>query len=211
MSGLNPDVAASKFTEVLPESPGGRWTKTLSRGLDLAVPGIQVHAQARQLRALLADPPRPPSRKKPALCIFLVKLFLKETAGLRSQQPHQAAGHHEPCWGGGGWTAGPLVAIPGTPGAVTWMRPPHPEPWWRRSAPTQGLGLPALHAHVGQVLDWRWAGPALSPLWAGRCGGTGLRRETPWRTCGEAADETLADSEDPSGRKEPLRRAGQPS
>lgn len=79
-SGLNLDVAASKFTKVLPESPGGgRQTRTLSRGLDVVVPGIQVQAQARQPRALLADPPRPPSRKKPALRIFLVKLFLKET------------------------------------------------------------------------------------------------------------------------------------
>lgn len=55
-----------------------------------------VQAEARQTRALLADTPRPPSREKPALCIFLVKLFLKEVAGLRSRQPHQAAGHHEP-------------------------------------------------------------------------------------------------------------------
>lgn len=96
MSGLNPDTAVSKFTEVLPESPGGRRTETLSRGLNVAVPGIRVQAEARQPQALLADTPGPPSREKAALCIFLVKLFLKEVAGLRSRQPHQAAGHHEP-------------------------------------------------------------------------------------------------------------------
>lgn len=113
MSGLNPDAAVSKFTKVLPESPGGRLMETLSQGLNVAVPGIRVQAEARQPRALLADTPGPPSREKPALCIFLVKLFLQEMAVLRGRQPHQVADHHKPRRGSGAWTAGSPVAVPG--------------------------------------------------------------------------------------------------
>lgn len=89
------------------------------------------------------------------------------------------------------------------------MRPPTPEPWWRRSAPAQGLGLPVL-TRVGQVLDWQWAGPEEAPV-GRQVWREGLRRRDARRMCGKLQMRPCADGEDLSGRKEPLRQAGQSS